>query len=159
MVPQFKDPLEPADRLPASPAVPPELALWLRRARGVLAECGAIDSALGAPAADLPWPGDAEAARVAARNTVLKALAHQFFTGVPVSIQATLIAMRAERFAFTQWPRDREHAQIPARYRDTPDEFLWAAFKSGAPMPLDKRALRRVLIGVPEFDYAGDDEG
>lgn len=157
MVPQFKKPLDTADRLPASAALPAELALWLQRSLGTLAGHAGAEAALSAPPAELPWPGNAESARMAARNAVLRALAHRFFTGVPVSIQAALIAVRAERFAFAQWPRDRDHCQIPARYRDTPDEFLWAAFKSGAPMPLDKRALRRILIGVPEIE--GDDPG
>jgi len=50
------------------------------------------------------------------------------------------------------WPRDRTRTRIPARYRDTPEEYLWAAFKSGAPMPLTQRELRRILIGAPESD-------
>jgi len=50
------------------------------------------------------------------------------------------------------WPRDRDRSQNPARYRDTPEEYLWAAFKSGAPMPLSQRDLRRLLIGAPERD-------
>jgi hypothetical protein len=97
-------------------------------------------------------------ARSGARNAVLRALAHRFFPGVPVSIQAALIALRAERFGFAQWPHDRECARIPARYRDTPDEYLWAAFKSGAPMPVGKRALRRILIGVAASDGDDDDQ-
>jgi len=162
MVPQFKDPLEPADRLPASAALPAELALWLQRSLGTVAERGVAerggaDAAPATPPAELPWPGNAESARIALRNAVLRALAHRFFTGVPVSIQAGLIGVRAERFEFAQWPRDRKRGHLPAGYRDTPDEFLWAAFKSGAPMPLDKRSLRRILIGVPEFDAAAGD--
>lgn len=65
---------------------------------------------------------------------------------------ASLIALRAERFALAQWPRDRERAEIPACCRDTPDEYLWAAFKAGAPMPVGKRELRRILIGVADPD-------
>ena len=125
-----------------APALPSELALWLERARGA---AGARRSA-GPGSAEPNEPDTASEARDAA----LRGLAQHFFPGVPVSTQAERIRARAETYAFVNWPRDREHAQIPARYRHTTDEYLWAAFKSGAPMPLPTRELRRILIGVPE---------
>jgi hypothetical protein len=123
-------PLVPETRAPASFAVPDELALWLERALGPAAGC----------------VGDA----AELRDAVLRALAQRFYRCVPVSTQAARIQAGAAAYAFAGWPRDRERAQIPARYRGAPEEYLWAAFKSGAPMPLPTRDLRRILIGVPD---------
>jgi hypothetical protein len=120
----------------AAPGLPPELALWLERALGA---AGARRNA--SPGG---WPGAAEEAR----DTVLRALAQRFYPFVPVSTQAARIHALAETYSFANWPRDRVHAQIPARYRNAPEEYLWAAFKSGAPMPLARRDLRRILIAT-----------
>jgi hypothetical protein len=120
----------------AAPAFPRELALWLERALG---------------AASAP-PDGAPGAAGEARDAVLRALARRFYPCVPVSTQAARIHALAETYAFVNWPRDREHAQIPARYRDTPEEYLWAAFKCAAPMPLPRRDLRRILLGGPESE-------
>jgi hypothetical protein len=152
MMTEFKSPTAAGGALPAEPALPAELALWLQRSQGVLADAALAGADPAHAAVDPSLPAGVAVARVGARDAVLRALAHRFFPGVPVSIQASLIALRAERFALVQWPRDRERAQIPARYRDTPDEYLWAAFKAGAPMPVGKRELRRILIGIPEND-------
>lgn len=111
----------------AGAAFPSALAHWLERTLGA-----AVRSAATA--------GEA-------RDAALRALAQRFYTGVPVSTQAARISALAETYAFVNWPRDQERAQAPALYRDTPDEFLWAAFMSGAPMPLPPRDLRRILIG------------
>lgn len=116
--------------------IPSELALWLERALG-----GARHGT-----DPRPWP----AAAGAARDAVLRALVQRFYPCVPVSTQAARIHVLAETYAFANWPRDRARARMPARYRDTPGEYLWAAFKSGAPMPLAQRELRRILIGAPE---------
>jgi len=123
----------------ATPTFPPELALWLERALGAAGMLSA--KGVGAP----------ESAEDA-RDAVLRALAQRFYPYVPVSTQAARIHARAATYAFVNWPRDREHAQIPARYRDTLDEYLWAAFKSGAAMPLPRRDLRRILIGASESE-------
>ncbi|HEY7610893.1 MAG TPA: hypothetical protein VIF14_16815 [Alphaproteobacteria bacterium] len=131
--------LVPVTGLHAS-ALPGELALWLERALGA---SGARRAAA---------PGEWRDAAGEARDTVLRALAQRFYPCVPVSTQAARIHAHAETYAFVRWPRDRERTQIPARYRGTPDEYLWAAFKSGATMPLPMRDLRRILIGVAEGD-------
>ncbi len=115
-----------------APRLPCELVLWLERKLGAAAG----------------WSGTIEEARDAA----LRALAQRFYPGVPVSTQAARINVLAETYSFVNWPRDRELAQVPALYRETPDEFLWAAFKSGATMPLAQRDLRRILIGAAEND-------
>jgi hypothetical protein len=109
----------------ARPALPSELSLWLERAMGATPE-----------------------AAEEARGAVLRALAQRFYPCVPVTTLVARIHVLAERYAFAQWPRDREHTQIPARYRGHPDEYLWAAFKTGAPMPLPRRELRRILMGA-----------
>jgi hypothetical protein len=36
---------------------------------------------------------------------------------------------------------------MPPRYRGTEREFVWRAFKSGAPMPLGERQLRNIVGG------------
>jgi hypothetical protein len=110
------------------------------------------------PNQTLPVPAGVAVDRVpaggaaGARDAILCALAQRFFPGVPVSIQAARIAAHAERYAAAQWPSDRVAGALPPRYHGGPDEYLWAAFKSGAPMPLAKRHLRRILIGVCDSD-------
>jgi hypothetical protein len=124
----------------ASPALPNELALWLERALGA----GGARRAAG--------PGGSPDTATEARDAVLRALAQRFYPCVPVSTQAARLHALAATYAFVNWPRDREHTQIPARYRATPEEYLWAAFKSGAPMALSRRDLRLILIGAPEAE-------
>jgi hypothetical protein len=129
----------PAAPMPAGArCLPGELALWLAHAPGVAGARRGAD------------PGGGPDAASETRGAVLRALAQRFYPGVPVSTQAARLHALAETYAFANWPRDRERAQIPARYRGMPDEYLWAAFKSGAPMPLSQRELRRILIGAPE---------
>ena len=134
--------LAPALAMHASAAtrLPNELALWLERALGVAGARRGVG------------PGGGLDAAAEARDAILRALAQRFYPCVPVSTQASRIHALAETYAFVAWPRDRERTQIPARYRNTPEEYLWAAFKSGAPMPLPRRDLRRILIGAPESD-------
>jgi len=130
--------LVPAAAMQAAASIPHELAQWLERALGA--------SGVRRGAARGGWPDAAGEAR----DAVLRALAQRFYPCVPVSTQAARINALAATYAFLNWPRDRERPQIPARYRNTPEEYLWAAFKCGAPMPLPRRELRRVLIGAPE---------
>ncbi len=118
--------------------LPGELALWLAHAPGVAGMRRGLDPGGGADTAS------------ETRGAVLRALAQRFYPGVPVSTQAARLHALAETYAFAKWPRDRARAQLPARYRGTLDEYLWAAFKSGAPMPLPPRDLRRILIGAAE---------
>ena len=121
----------PAAAATPSPRLAGELADWLAGALGAAAVRRA----------------DSE---VETRDTVLRALAQRFYPCVPVSTQAARIHVLAETYAFVNWPRDRECTRLPPRYRDTSDEYLWAAFKSGAAMPLPPRELRRILIGTPD---------
>jgi hypothetical protein len=53
----------------------------------------------------------------------------------------------SERFAAANWTADRGEYGMPDRYRGTPKEYLWLAFKSGAAMPLGERRLRSILGG------------
>ncbi len=129
----------PATQPEPGPRLPGELALWLERALGAEARAGRKGA-------------DRLGAAAEARDAALRALAQRFYPGVPVSTQAARIHALAEIYAFANWARDRDRAQLPASYCDTRDEYLWAAFKSGAPMALAQRDLRRILIG------AADDE-
>jgi hypothetical protein len=124
----------------ASPALPRELSLWLERALGT------------GGAERVTLPGGSPDAAGDVRDAVLRALAQRFFPFVPVSTQASRIHALAEAYGFVNWPRDRERTQIPARYRGLPDEYLWAAYKSGAPLPLPRRELRRILMGAAETE-------
>jgi hypothetical protein len=124
----------------ASPALPSELSLWLERALG----------AGGAARVTLPGGSPDPAGEV--RDAVLRALAQRFFPFVPVSTQVSRLHALAEAYGFVNWPRDRERTQIPARHRGLPDEYLWAAYKSGAPMPLPRRELRRILMSAAETE-------
>ena len=49
------------------------------------------------------------------------------------------------RYAASSWRIDGERQGMPDHYRGTAKEFLWAAFKSGATMPLCTRQLRSIL--------------
>ena len=46
------------------------------------------------------------------------------------------------------YPLDQDLEAMPAHYSGTPKQNLWAAFASGAAMPLGKRQLRSVLAGA-----------
>ena len=92
--------------------------------------------------ADAPRPGGD------ARDEILRALAQRFYPGVPVSTQAARLHLLAAAYAIANWPGDRARLQCPPHYRGTPDEYLWAAFKTGAPIPIASRDLRRILLGI-----------
>lgn len=115
-----------------SARVPGDLAAWLVREIG--------------PASACRGSGDA-------RDGILRALAQRIYPGVPVSTQAARIHLLATAYAVANWPGDRMDPQCPPHYRGRAEEYLWAAFKSGAYMPVAPRALRRILLGI------GDDRG
>ncbi len=64
---------------------------------------------------------------------------------LPVAAQARSIRSLALRYAASAWPRERNCEMLPAASEGTFREWLWIAFKSGAPMPLGERQLRHVL--------------
>ena len=79
------------------------------------------------------------------RDDALRVLASNHLSDLSVYRQAKEIARLADRYASLCWPRDREIDAMPDRYRDAPQEQLWAAFRSGAAMPISERRLRTIL--------------
>lgn len=106
-----------------------------------------IDSALGLanPRGGVPWWLE-EAIRK--RNAALCELARTCFAGLSASAQAEQIWTLTTRYAASAWRFDRDRSEMPAHYAGTPKHYLWAAFASGAAMPLGKRQLRTVLGGA-----------
>ena len=106
-----------------------------------------IDSALGLgnPRGGVPWWLE-EAIRK--RNAALCELACNWFAELSASAQAEQIWKLATRYAASAWRFDQDEDEMPAHYDGTPKHHLWAAFASGAAMPLGKRQLRSVLAGA-----------
>jgi hypothetical protein len=122
---------------------------WLGNALSAYLEhrSPSIDSALGLanPRGGVPWWLE-EAIRK--RNAALRALASTCYAGLSASAQAEQIWTLATRYAASAWRFDQNREEMPAHYVGTPKHFLWAAFASGAAMPLGKRQLRTVLAGA-----------
>lgn len=130
--------------------LPENLADWLEQAlRDFLDHrCTSVDEALGLRFAKggVPWWLE-EGMRV--RDAALRTLADRFLSHESVSGRSARIHALSVRFAAANWPLDRTAAAMPDRYLGTPKEYLWHAFKSGAPMPLGERRLRSILAGLP----------
>ncbi len=122
---------------------------WLGNALSAFLEhrSPSIDSALGLanPRGGVPWWLE-EAIRK--RNAALRALASTCYAGLSASAQAEHIWKLATRYAASAWRFDQTREDMPDHYTGTPKHFLWAAFASGAAMPLGKRQLRTVLAGA-----------
>src|SRR5438477_9410029 len=106
--------------------------------------CRTFDDAFGlrGPRGGIPWWLE-EAIRL--RDHALRELASSFLMDQPTSQQARWIRLASVRYAGTAWRHDRTMSAMPERYGNKPRQWLWAAFKSGAPMPLCERQLRAVL--------------
>ena len=122
------------------------LARWLATAldRFLHRRCSTIEDAFGlrAPRGGVPWWLE-EAIR--SRDAALRELAARHFTELSVAARARRIHSISARYGASAWRHDRESEVRPERYRGTPSEFLWRAFKSGAPMPVCERQLRNIL--------------
>ncbi len=79
------------------------------------------------------------------RDAALRQLSALFYTDASVSTRASLIATKARRYAATAWRFDQDREEMPTRYADTPAQWIWIAFKSGARMPISERHLRSLL--------------
>ena len=103
-----------------------------------------LNEALGLrfPRGGVPWWRE-EAIRN--RDVALRALAAQFFEELSPCTQAARIRTLATRYAAAAWRHDRQRADMPANYNGTPKQHLWAAFSSGATMPVCRRQLRNIL--------------
>jgi len=122
------------------------LARWLAASldRFLHRRCSSIEDAFGlrAPRGGVPWWLE-EAIRI--RDAALRELAERHCAELSVAARARRIHSISARYGASAWRHDRETDAQPERYRGTPSEFLWRAFKSGAPMPVCERQLRNIL--------------
>jgi hypothetical protein len=125
--------------------LPDPLAQWLAsslgeflRRRASLEEAFGLHSSRGG----VPWWLE-EAMRQ--RDAALRQLALRFYPGSSLSARAHAIRTRALRYAASAWRRDRCQDAMPPDYAGRQSEWLWRAFKSGAPMPICERRMRHIL--------------
>ncbi len=122
------------------------LAHWLGASieRFLSRQSESIEDALGlrAPRGGVPWWLE-EAMRQ--RDAALRNLADHFFGSLSSSAQAKRIRMLAIRYGASAWRHDQDRDEVPVGYHGKPHEWLWRAFKSGAPMPICERQLRNIL--------------
>lgn len=137
---------EIADHCRKGGNLPPERATWLAQSlESFLSHgCRSVDEALGLRFArgGVPWWIE-EGMR--SRDAALRNLAGRFCSGESITAQAATIRTLSMRFAAGNWRFDRTQRDMPPHYAGTPKEYLWLAFKSGAPMPLGARRLRSIL--------------
>ena len=109
-------------------------------------ECTSVDDALGLrqPRGGMPW-WLVEA--VYERNAALSGLAELIAADCSPSAQAREVRRLTLRYGASAWRHDRDREAMPGSYRGTAREYLWIAFKSGAPIPLGERQLRKILGG------------
>jgi hypothetical protein len=128
--------------------LPPTLAGWLGTSLTAFLEhqFSSVDEALGLrfPRGGVPWWLE-EGMRC--RDAALREIARRYAGDKPVAAQAAFVSTLSRRFHTTSWRLDMVQAEMPMRYVGTPKELLWAAFKSGARMPLGERRLRSILTG------------
>ena len=120
--------------------------------------CRTVDEALGLrfPRGGIPWWRE-EAARK--RNAALRELAARFYGKEPVTTQAREVFILSLRYAASAWRHDQKEHTMPDCYLGTDHEWLWAAFRSGAPMPIRERQLRHVLQGAGPSTIHGRQNG
>ena len=123
-----------------------EQARWLGAAleKYLKRQCQTLEDAfdLRFPRGGVPWWLE-EAMRH--RDEALRRLSAEFCGEDGITAKAAHIHTLAIRYAASTWRWDREHSEAPAHYIGTPLQYLWDAFKSGAPMPLGERQLRNIL--------------
>ena len=90
----------------------------------------------------IPWRREAS---IRVRDAALRALAKHHLAGLSVSAKADRVNQLSLRYGASAWRFDRDRDEMPEAYRGTAQEFLWAAFRSGATMPLCARQLRTIL--------------
>lgn len=129
--------------------IPDELRCWLARSlEGFLQnDCKTLNEAFGIcqDHGGIPWWKE-RAIRL--RDEALREMARIHFPEGTVTTRAKAIAQQSERYATTNWPRDRVLDDMPSGYADRPLHYIWLAFKSGAKMPVSQRHLRTLLAGV-----------
>ncbi len=136
-------------------------ARWLGEALTAFLEhrSPSLDDAMGLsyPRGGVPWWME-EAIRK--RNAALRNLAHSVFADLGPSAQAERVWILSNRYAASSWRHDRRRVDLPVIYANTPKQYLWEAFASGAAMPIGKRQLRSVLAdsGAERLPAAGQGE-
>ena len=137
---------EISERCHGDGTLDPSLSHWLAESldRFLNHECASIEDALGLrqPRGGVPW-WLVEA--MYARDAALRELASALAGDRSVSARARDVCKFADRYASSAWLRDRGRETMPVAYADTELQYVWAAFKSGAPMPLGERQLRNIL--------------
>ncbi len=126
--------------------IPSELRPWLSEALGRFLDqhCDDLDDAFGLRQGrgGVPWWLERG---IAERDAALRELAQVHFAQESISRQARKIADMSARYEVTRWRRDAVNTHMPEEYAGTPRQYLFAAFRSGARMPLSGRHLRSVL--------------
>ncbi len=124
----------------------PTLSNWLaeRLDRYLCHECTSIDDALGLrqPRGGVSWWLVEAMYR---RDDALRDLDDMVADDQSLSTRTREVRRLTIRYAASAWRYDQDHEAMPARYRGTCREYMWKAFKSGAPMPLGERQLRNIL--------------
>lgn len=104
-----------------------------------------FEEAFGLPSCrgGVPWWKEE---RMRRRDAALRTLAGNWpGEDQTVGALAREIHLISKRYAASAWRIDRNHAEMPAAYVGTSKQYLWAAFRSDAPMPLGERQLRNII--------------
>lgn len=137
-------------------AIPSELRPWLSAALGRFLDqrCDDLDDAFGLRQGrgGVPWWLEKG---IAERDAALRELARRHFAQESLSTQARIIADMSARYEVTRWRSDAVNTHMPDDFAGTPRQYLFAAFRSGARMPLSRRHLRSVLRN-PTSDEGAD---
>lgn len=135
-----------ADTCRAAAPLDPELARWLASGLDefLAHRVRDVDEALGLRygRGGMAWWKEEAVRR---RNDAVRTLASHHFAGRAPAAQARAIHTASSRYGASAWRHDCERDAMPAHYRGTAHEHLYAAFRSGAPMPLSERQLRDIL--------------
>ncbi len=135
-----------ADHCVKHEPLPEALAVWLASSLQSFLDqrVSSLNEAFGICNArgGIPWRVEAG---IRARNAALRKLAELHLQDLSLSAQAERIHELSVRYAASGWRFDRERREMPESYRGRAQESLWAAFKSGATMPLCVRQLRTIL--------------
>ncbi len=124
----------------------PDLSNWLavRLDRFLEHQCTSMVDALELrqPRGGVPW-WLIEA--LYERDAALRCLALEVAGDYSLSSRAREVRQLTTRYATSAWRFDQHREAMPASYRGTWRENVWRAFKSGAPLPLSERQLRKIL--------------
>lgn len=128
-------------------ALPVDLARWVQSGldRFLTREARDLDDAFGLYMGQggVPWWREEAIRR---RDEALR----RFAAASPqapagITARARYVAQAIRRYGGSAWLLERALDAPPAGAPGTAREWLWRAFKSGAPMPLGERQLRTVL--------------